>query len=286
MGLRIFWCDVTTSTRALEARHLSGPAATQVLGEALASVALFSVDLTQENASVMLQLGVDGPVRGVIAEATVEGSLRGFTYVKVLDEFDGRGKHSTAEVLGAAGKAVVTKSIPGRILSRGAVAAVPPEIRVVAARYLNDSVQTPAAVQVPVHVDAGGVVAAGGLVIELMPDGDRAGFFDRVELMNRATAPLAGKGLDAEGVADFLGIQDMTIDAERPLQFKCRCSRDRVQDMLQMLPINELREIEAAGEGQQLTCHMCGQAYRLDSGQIADVLRVRESEDAHGEHEA
>lgn len=277
LGIRFFWCDVTVTTRALEARHLCGPAATQVLGEALACAALFSADLTRPEEVISIQVLADGPIRGVVAEATQTGDLRGFTHAKVLESFDTLAVQSTAALMGATGQAVVMRSVPGHILGRSVVPATPPDLRTIAARYLNNAVQTPAGVQLPVGVDTGGIIGAGGLSAELMPDGNRTAFFDLLERMLRRPAPLPGKGLDRDGIAALLEVPDLEVLNCRPMRFKCRCSTERIQDMLAMLPPDELKALAEGPPQRRVTCHMCGADYAIEASEARRLLAERQA---------
>ena len=57
-------------------------------GRSLAAVALLGAELSQPEEMVTLRMRVSGPVGGLLVEAGADGSLRGYTHVKVMNELD------------------------------------------------------------------------------------------------------------------------------------------------------------------------------------------------------
>lgn len=263
-GIRLTLVDVTAATKTLEARHLCGPTAARVLGEALAGVALISADTTQPGESVALQLKVTGPVKGALVEATGEGHLRGYTHVKVLNDLDGETEIASAPALGDEAAMKVTKSVPGKILSQAQVAVRPADIRTAVARYFNVSVQTSTGVELAVRVDSAGTILVRGLTAQRMPDGASDAFVPILEAFEdgRIRTRLMESG-DLPAFKEMLGLPDLEVRDTRRLFFKCRCSLERVTQVLLALGEAELGEIIASGKSQDVTCHMCGQTYTL-----------------------
>lgn len=110
------------------------------------------------------------------------------------------------------------------------------------------------------------VIHAGGIILQPLPHGD-------VDALNAMAAPLRNGGLAKKLLAhkgDILAVlKEIAPDAERiddpqALQWKCRCSAERVRGALKMLPPADLTDMIAKGEPVEVTCDFCGTVYKVD----------------------
>jgi molecular chaperone Hsp33 len=241
----------------------------RILAEGLAAVSLLSSDCEASEA-VLLQVRVDGPVRGLVAEATGEGHLRGYTHEKLLPDLDGEVPVASAPGLGAAGTAMVQRTRPGTLLGQTPMTFTPPDFRVMLARYYNQSLQVPAGVALAIGADSGGIIHARGLVAERMPDGRQADFVPvleafqdgRINALLEANAPLAD-------LARATGLEDLAIRGTRELRFQCRCSREKAVASFSAMAATEIDDLVREGKSQHVVCHMCGADYLVTAPEIA-----------------
>ena len=63
---------------------------------------------------------------------------------------------------------------------------------------------------------------------------------------------------------------DLSIKEKLPVEFKCRCSRDKVIDMLAGLSPKELTEI-AQDEITEVHCQFCNEIYKFTAEEITAV---------------
>jgi molecular chaperone Hsp33 len=267
--IRITVVEVTQTAKTLEARHLCGPVAGRVLSEGLAAVSLLSADCPVEEA-VLLQVRVDGPLRGLVVEATGEGHLRGYTNEKVLDEWDGVQPVVSGSGLGTSGTALIQRSLPGTLLGQTPMAFTPPEFKILLARYYNRSLQVPAGVEMAVLSDSGGVLSARALVAERMPDAAQADFVPVLEfLQDGRVKALLDKEMSAEGLRTATGLDDLEERGVRDLRFQCRCSRDKAVASFSSLSITEIDDVVREGKSQHVVCHMCGADYLVTAAEVA-----------------
>lgn len=270
-GVRVVFADVTDVAREAEQRHLAGPAAGQVLAQALTGAALLGADRKSEDESVMLQMRVEGPVEGLVAESWGEGLLRGYPHRKLLDELDGREEHDPAGALGAAGTLVVHRSTPEKTLFSGTVPATPPDIRLTLARYFHHSLQSAAAVALDT-VSGDTVERAVGVFAEKLPGGDTERFVTVLTAFNDGAVQRALR--HAQGIvelADVIGLPDLAELSETPLAFGCRCSDEKVMGILAALPLQDREEIATSGESQSVTCHFCGHTYTITPDRLREL---------------
>ncbi len=198
-------------------------------------------------------------------ECTAAGTLRGYTKKKVLDGFDGLGAPKDAQALGGSGTFAVVRSIPGAILSSGAVAAAWKGDAVAAgldaffAQSLQRRVRTALAASVG---DDGAPLFARGLLAECPPDGDAAAFarVAGVFASGAAARALASGAAAPRTLLKKLGLPQAEIRRTRPLSFACRCSAERAAAMVAAIPPGERAALPPALD---VTCHMCGRTWTV-----------------------
>ena len=269
--LAVVLCDCTAAARDLARAHLSGPTASYYLAQALAGVALLGAETSQDEETVTLRLDCPGPLGGFLVEATAAGTLRGYTKLKVLNDFDGLGAPKDAQVLGETGTFEIIRSVPGEILASGAVAVGTPDrggrlgtfvaqgLDAFFAQSLQRRVRTAVAAAAG---DDGVPVYARGALVECPPDGDAAAFETVADVfasgaVQKALASATGS---ARTLLKKLGLPHAEVRRTDPLSFACRCSAERAEAMLAAIP-----EAERAALPPQIdvTCHMCGRTWTV-----------------------
>jgi molecular chaperone Hsp33 len=271
-GLRFIFADVTFAARELIFRHESGPLAGEVLAQALASAALLSADARNDGDCLCVQLSTDGPVRGVMAEASGAGTLRGYANVKSLDA-DRLPGAELAGIMGTSGVMNVVLSEPGKVLYSGQVEASPPDLRSATARYFNQSLQTPTGVALVSAAKAGQLSYCRALAAQRMPDGLTEAFVPILEAFNDGSvhAFLSGMAPD-EDPWQALPMVDIETTATRKLSFGCRCSESKAVEAVSSLSAEEISEaIDTTGK-HEVTCHMCGQFYEVGEQILLELL--------------
>ena len=237
--------DVTGAAQALARGHLSGPTATHYLAEALAAAALLGQEMSEKDESVIVQMKCDGPLGGFNVECTAEGTLRGYTEKKILDDFDGLGKPDDRKVLGAR-QIQVTRSVPGKILSQGLSTSLD--------GYLAGSLQRKACLRVEASVsDEVEILEARGILVEDMPDA-------KGEMKCCRVQDLKSLAVASRNLLKQLGLERAELRKTTPLKFACRCSPERALDMLAALSEEERKSLPPTVD---ITCHMCGKTYSV-----------------------
>lgn len=278
-GIRLALVDVTGPAQVLAQRHRTGPAASTVLAEALVGVSLLTIHLKSAEEAISLQLAVDGPLRGALVEVWGGGALRGYTQRKLLPEHEGLAESDVRAVLGTHGTLTVFHSTPDKVLYSGVVNATPPDIRTAMARWYNDSQQTPAAVELFTRSGADGFLTrAAGAVAEKLPGGDTERFVEVLERFHDGSVKRAlAADLDVARLGAVVGLDDLRSLEIHPLRFGCRCSRAKVEQAVLALPREDLLEMIAEASPHEVTCHFCGELYRVGSDDIRKLLAERDS---------
>lgn len=258
--------DCTSAAGALARGHLSGPAASTCLAQALAAVSLLGAECSRADETVTLKMVCPGPLGGFLVEATNSGTLRGYTNKKTLDDFDGLGRFADSAIFGESGTFQVIRSVPGELLSSGTVATAIGKTGAVARgldEYYANSMQRRVVNAVAGVAGDDGVPAfARGVQAECPPDGDAAAFARVAELFasGEAQKAISGASAPVRTVLKKIGLPRAEIRETTPLSFACRCSPDRAKDVLAALPQEERDRLPRTLD---VTCHMCGRTWTI-----------------------
>ena len=271
--IAVTFVDVTESVKILERRHLSGPAASLVLGQGIAAVALMASNIDGKDEKVSMQLITDDSVEGGVFEASAAGGLRGYTNIKILNNLDGNENIKIEDVLNNEGKFCVIQSNESKVISSSVYNLNPASIRAILARYYNETLQRPTAAEIYADIKDGYINKVVGIIAEKMPDGESNKFvpvleaFDNKEVYNF----LVGE-YDWDKLKSVVKLYDLEITGVSEFKFTCECSRDKVLKMLSSLDKIELQEVANKGEGQEVICHFCGENYNITDVEIKEML--------------
>lgn len=272
-GVSIIIADISKTASTLEQRHLNGPATAEILGQSAVSAALISARLKEKEERVTFQLKVDGPLGGVIIEAGQDGFIRGYTEAKLLDSLDGQANIEESEVLGTTGILNVIRSNERGVIYSGQVNISPPNIRTVTARYLNQSEQVPTGVEIFSKMHDFRIEKMLGIMVQKLPDGDTEKFVHILEKFEDGSVKkLLSRMEGLETFAALFEIDDLTLLEEKEIKFGCRCNYKKSLNIMQSLEAVELEEIIKKKETQQVTCHFCGETYKIKWEDLQSVL--------------
>jgi molecular chaperone Hsp33 len=278
-GIRAVGAIATRLTDEARRRHELSYVATAALGRAMTSGLLLASSMKRTEARVNIRVKGNGPMGGILVDAGYDGTVRGYVdNPKVELPPNGKGKLDVGRAVGADGYLYVVRDVGYGYPYSSTVELVSGEIGDDLAHYLATSEQTPSALVVGVFVDASGVSAAGGILIQVLPKAARdEALVEKLEsrvAALRGFTPLlqAGKTLP-EMFELLLGDMGLVMLPETQLlRFHCGCSMDRVLGALTMLGEAELEDMIAKDNGAEATCHFCAEVYRASSDQLRDLI--------------
>lgn len=142
--------------------------------------------------------------------------------------------------------------------------------------YLQGSEQVASMVSVSCVLDGTNVVAAGGYLVQLLPEvgrGPLAIMTERLRDFAQIGEQLAKTDAAPHPLLDeLLYGMEFTRLRESPLSWKCRCDTVRVMSSLATLSKADLRELIEAGKTIELSCDFCGQNYNVSPSQLVGLL--------------
>ena len=267
--------DLTERARQI---HKTLPVATAALGRTLAAASMMGNALKSDGASLTLQFKGGGPLGTVLAVSDNEGNVRGYVtnpHVDIPLRKDGKLDVGTA--VGHEGTLTVIKDLHMKEPYVGTIDLLGGEIAEDIAGYFVESEQIPTACALGVLVDRDqSVKAAGGYLIQLMP-GAAEDTIAKVEggiMAAGAVSAILEKNDDPEAMlrtvmSDF----DLKILETCPVEYRCYCSRERVERALISLGREELEQMLSEQGGCQMTCQFCDAVYEFTAEDIQRLLK-------------
>lgn len=265
----------TDAVEIARQRHDAFPTAIAALGRTMASTLLLSWGLKGEG-SITLRIFGDGPLGGIIVTGDANGNIKGYVQEPQTDlPLNAYGKLDVGGAIGK-GDLYITKDIGLKEPYTGSVPLVTGEIGDDVASYLMQSEQTPSVVSVGVLVNPDySVAAAGGIIIQAMPNAEDTVLDDLEEKLKtaRAVSGLIHEGTDIRGIIqNYLPGVDVQFLEEKAIQWHCNCSSDRIRGLLKSIGVEELEDmIEKDGE-TEVVCHFCSSHYHFDRDALTVLL--------------
>ena len=144
------------------------------------------------------------------------------------------------------------------------------------ANFYMVSEQSPSAVSLGVLVDRDiSCIAAGGYIIQLLPgvsDDDITKIEEALANIDPVSA-LINKGLTPEQIMDqLLGQFDMEVLGNLDLEYRCDCSRDKIEKVIVSLGKKEIEDIIEEDEQAEVVCHFCATKYQFDKDELSKLL--------------
>jgi len=142
--------------------------------------------------------------------------------------------------------------------------------------YLQNSEQVASMLALACVLDGERVVAAGGYLVQLLPEvgrGPLAIMAERLEEF-RTIGPLLASSDAQPGplLDELLYGMPFTRLEERPLSWKCRCTAVRVMSSLATIPRADISDMIEAGQSIDLCCEFCGHVYSVSPAQLHGLL--------------
>ncbi len=270
-GVRIYALCTTNLVQEGADRHKTSHLASAALGRAMNGALLLAATM-KDNERITLRLKGDGPISEVVADA--EGNCVR-AYVDNPDIFLPlkNGKLNVGGALGQ-GHIIVTRYLQNSEPFTGYTELLDGEIASDLTNYLYTSEQTPSSVALGVLVDKEGkIVTSGGYFIQAMPGCAEETLIKLEENISRTpyVTQLLELGYTPAKIIETIarGL-DVTISESTELEYKCRCSREKVLNMLATLGDNE---IASMSKDEETEVHCCNEIYRFKGEEIASLLK-------------
>ncbi len=255
-------------------RHQTAALSTAVLGHGLTAAALLGALLKVEQ-RVALRVEGNGPAGRILAESDAYGRVRGYVEHKDLAGPLPITRERVAEAIGSEGTLLVVRDLGLKNLVESATPLHSGHLDDNLTLYLLNSDQIPSAVRMGVQMsESGELVAAGGLLAQVMPGYDHRAWEEvRARLMGTDPGRELAEGREPDHLLAeiFAGVPYDVLE-RRDVRFRCTCNREQIARVLLGLSMKDLRDLVDDG-GAEITCQYCGETYHFG---VEDLLALIE----------
>lgn len=275
--IRAFAATTRQTVEQARKYHNTSPVATAALGRLLSAGAMMGAMMKGEKDLLTIQVKGDGPIGSVTVTADSSGGVKGYAAnPQVLLPANLAGK---LDVGGAVGKGTlrVIKDLGLKEPYTGQCELQTGEIGDDLTYYFAVSEQVPSSVGLGVLLNKENTVRqAGGFIIQLMP-------FTSEEVIRRLEEKLAGlhsvtalldQGMTPEDMLnELLGEFGVEITDTVPVEYRCGCSRERIEKALISIGKKELQEMISEGKTIEVNCQFCGKSYSVTVEELQELLK-------------
>ncbi|MGB0561178.1 MAG: Hsp33 family molecular chaperone HslO [Spirulinaceae cyanobacterium] len=278
-GIRAVGVITTRAVEEARERHNLSYVASAALGRSMSAGLLLVSSMKREGSRVNLRINGDGPLGGLIVDARLDGTVRGYVKNPQVElPPNAKGKLDVGGAIGRNGYLYVIRDVGYGYPYSSTVELVSGEVGDDVASYLLNSEQTPSALLVGVFVGSTGVTASGGLLVQILPKAARDESL--VQLLESRVAHLAGftpllqQGKTLPEILDsLLGDLGLNILPEvQMIRYHCGCTFDRMLGALKMLGQEELQDMIDQDDGAEAICHFCNTIYRADRAHLSRLI--------------
>ncbi|MEM8952349.1 MAG: Hsp33 family molecular chaperone HslO [Pseudomonadota bacterium] len=265
-------------------RHDYPPAVSRMLGEMFVLAATLAGGLKFKG-TFSLQTRSDGPVSLMVADCTHDGGMRGYA------KFDAAAVAAVEDVtvpalLGKGHFAVTVDQDNQSTAYQGLVELEGESLTDCIHQYFRQSEQVKTGMKIAVqHLDDGAGTAfwrAGAVMVQCLPEeADDGSGKDVIEDWRRTmmllqtvkNAELIDPDLSPERLLLRLFHEEgVRIFDPQPLSFRCRCTRERVENLLRQFRPEDIESMKQEDGSLSATCEFCNETYRFEELEVADLL--------------
>ncbi len=262
-------------------RHETSPTVSAALGRLLTGTLLLGATF-KEFDRLTVKLECNGPVGGITAEATNEGTVRGYVKNPIAElPAKSNGKFDVSGIVGEGTFFVIRESGFELGLHRdpyiGSVPIVSGEIAEDFTYYLAKSEQIPSAVMLGVLLQNAEpfVAASGGVMVQMLPGANEhivTMIEDTILHAPHLTEVIREGGSPEDLIKLALGVIDHEILEEREVAFKCTCSHEKALTMAEALGPNEIFLMIEDDNGAVINCGFCNEKYSITGDELRSLI--------------
>ncbi|MGN1416460.1 MAG: Hsp33 family molecular chaperone HslO [Oscillospiraceae bacterium] len=291
--VRTISADASVTATAIDAKdivsrieeiHKTSAVVTAALGRLSIAASLMGMGMKNTSDSLTLRMNGNGPAGALIAVADGLGNVKSYVVNPVVEiPLNKYGKLDVAGAVGRDGTLSVVKDMGLKEPYCGQVPIVSGEIAEDIANYYAVSEQTPTVCGLGVLVNPDLTVrAAGGFLIQLLPFAE-----DRViDILEKninglpSVTRMLDSGVTAEEMAMKVleGLEPNILDSF-DCEYRCDCSREKVEKALISVGKTELNKMADEDENTEVCCQFCDKKYNFSSDEIRELAQKADSSD-------
>mgnify|MGYP001123799089 CR=1 FL=1 len=276
--ISVVCCSTTNLVEEARKLHDLSPLSTAAMGRVLTITALIGSEMKNKTDKLTIQIKGNGPIGKIVAVSdnipNVKACITNPHADLPLNEF---GKLDVGGAVGNQGFINVIKDIGLKDPYIGISPLTSGEIADDFTNYFVKSEQRQSAVALGVLVNKDGVKAAGGYLINPMPDSTEEEIAKVEQSIFKAGA--ISKMLDEnlsllEIAKKITGDEDVKVLEENitPI-YECDCSKEHMSEGLAKIGKEELEDIINKDGKAELVCHFCNKKYEFSKEELEGILK-------------
>ena len=265
--------DTTDIVAKAEQIHSTSAVVTAALGRLLTATSMMGNMLKGKDDTITLRIQGGGPVGSIIAVADFMGDVRGYVTNPVVEiPLNSNGKLDVGTAVGKDGNLFVIKDLGLKEPYNGSVGLVSGEIAEDITAYYAISEQTPTVCALGVLVNPDLTVkVAGGYIIQLLPAAEEKTIDlleDGIKGIKSVTQMLDGGMSPEDIIRTALKNFEVEVLYEQEIEYKCNCSKDRVEKALISMGREELKSMAEEMDEAEINCHFCDKIYKFSKAEL------------------
>lgn len=276
-AIRVYIADTTEMVKEAVEIHQSSEVSGIAFGRTLTATSLLGKLLKNKTDVLTLKVGGTNQIKTILVTANSLGHVKGFISNNEADLSYQSSNEKISDAIGKGGSITVIRDFGLKEPYVGISHLISGEIDEDIAFYYKNSEQQPTALKLDVKYKDGKVLAAGGILIQPLPDApiiEKEAFELAHEKIQDITNRLY-KGESPETIlkAYFTDLE-VRITGEFDTEFKCDCSRERISRALLTVGKDELKEILTVDQEATLKCHFCNTSYHFNQKDLVDMIEA------------
>ncbi len=276
---RAFVVQATPLVQRLREVHSLSRLSAAALGRLSMGAMMMATDQKIKGTRIMLRMEGKGPLGGLVADADMDGGLRGYVENPGVElPLNKKGKLDVSGGIGIPGLLTVVKDIRMKEPVQTSLPLATGEVAEDLATYYVQSEQIPSAVGLGVLLDGETVRGAGGYMIQLLPDAQES-FIAELEELLRSLPPVSSlaeehqdperllRAVAGKWTVEWLGKKDFS--------FSCNCSRELAASLIKAALSGE----NAITDSQELCCRFCNTSYLFSSEECVRLMAEKNMEE-------
>lgn len=258
--------------------HESSAVVTAAMGRLMTAASMMGAALKGDDDTITLRINGGGPAGTVIAVSDAYGNAKVSVTNPIVElPLNSKGKLDVGGAVGRDGYLSVIRDHGDGEPQTGYSEIVSGEIGEDLTYFFANSEQIPTVCSLGVLVAPDlSVAAAGGYLLQLLPGADDETIEKLEAAMPKvpAVSSMVNDGLSGREILDkaLEGFEYEVIE-ERDVEYRCDCSRERVEKVLISLGAEELEKLASEQEKTTVECHFCEKKYDFSSEQVRKLLK-------------
>ena len=261
----------------IEEIHKPSAVVTAALGRLAMATSLLGFGLKGKDDTITVRFDGHGATGALICVSDSFGNVRAYVQNPIVEiPLNDKGKLDVKGAVGTDGTLSVVKDLGLKEPYVGQVPIVSGEIAEDITSYLAVSEQVPSVCALGVLVNPDlSVNCAGGFLIQLLPFAPESAIDQIKKNINgmESVTKLIQSGLTTEQIAmkALEGLEPNVLD-DFEVNYRCDCSRTRVENALISLGKEQLEDIASDG-GTEVKCHFCDKVYNFTKEEILALIK-------------